>query len=139
MPNIPSGYQLHVRTWENDGDNYSTQVQSGLTRADVLFSLDVAKRFESENASSSPGWGNAGQSSEDLTDFIKETMARHPDLSAALRNEWLQDPGYVYGVLEQRILGRTSDYGDEENFCRVFEDYKVFFLPREGKDVTDQF
>lgn len=45
MSNIPAGYQLHVESWENDGDNYKTQIMNGLTLADVNFLLDVGKPF----------------------------------------------------------------------------------------------
>lgn len=46
IDNIPSGYQLHITSWENDADNYKTKILSGLTKEDVQFYLHFLNHFE---------------------------------------------------------------------------------------------
>ena len=47
MNTIPKGYQLHVTSWENDGDNYKTEVLSGLMRENQIGAV-VAVSFRSK-------------------------------------------------------------------------------------------
>ncbi|WEM34236.1 hypothetical protein [Xanthomonas phage X1] len=45
--NIKPGYQVHVLSWENDADNYKTEILSGLTKDEAQFYVLLAKAFES--------------------------------------------------------------------------------------------
>jgi hypothetical protein len=46
MDIIPPGYQLHITSWENDADNYKTEILSGLTKEDVQFYIHFLSHFE---------------------------------------------------------------------------------------------
>ena len=47
MSTIPSGYQLHITSWEKDADNYKTEILSGLTKEDVQFYIHFLSYFGS--------------------------------------------------------------------------------------------
>lgn len=53
---IQPGYQLHVESWENDGDNSKTEITSGLNETDCRFLIFLAASF---------GWNVAGGSKMD--------------------------------------------------------------------------
>lgn len=152
--NIPAGYQLHITTWENDADNYTTQIMSGLTKADVNFYLEIARKFVSTNVGqydqdvwtkNGEGWGNRGHTAEELGKLLHEMAAKYPDISESIKaklhdylhenpefediNQWFDD-----------LLGVCSEaYYDIENFTKVFDSAKVFSIPVECSDVSGEF
>lgn len=139
---IPAGYQLHVTTWENDGDHYNTEIISGLTEADVRFLLDVAKQFGSRN-STTPGLGNGSVKGEQLVALLREKLADHPEISDDIKQVWSEgsDEDIAYDILTDLLLGTPQEEGyfDELYFCRVFDDFKVYYFPETIKDVTQSF
>src|SRR3974390_400726 len=80
--NIPAGYQIHFRTWENDGDNYKTQIISGLTVEDAHFYVSLAKNFERNSH------GNELVPTKDLVAMINTAFEKHPKISSSLREKF---------------------------------------------------
>lgn len=158
---IPPGYQLHIDTWENDGDNGSTQIISGLTEEDTRFYVELCHKFKSaSNGGKELGYfGNHGCEEAELKAAVKEVMLNHfgkisdktrMTFAVALNDQdcnhecddcELEDcsaEGLHY-LLCETMLGFTSEYYDERNFCRVFENFKVFYIPEAAEDVTSKF
>lgn len=138
--NIPAGYQLHVTTWENDADNYSTQIINGLTEEDVHFLLSLARNFKSRN-DTKPGLGNDEVDTDVLTSLIRDALEANPDISSAVRADWIEgiaSGDIAYELFIDRLLGSPGEgYGGY--FCRVFDDYEVFYFKTEVKNVSDKF
>lgn len=143
---IKSGYQLHITTWENDGDNYSTQIFSGLTEADVKFYVHIVTRFASRNDwvdTGLPKLGNQYNKLEILIDLANEALAANPDISKNIRDSWNSyiEGEYCEDIIElyNELLGVPGEYYDDYGFCRVFETLKVFYFPTEVEEVTKRF
>lgn len=137
----PVGFQLHLTTWENDGDFYSDQVISGLTEADVSFYVDVAMLFTSKNnRKNGDGMGNTENDPSYLLEVIQEKLEKHPNISEKTKKIWsTADEETIHELLVEHILGETTDYEDYDNFCRVFESFKVLEIREPVIDVTKQF
>lgn len=146
MTDILAGYQLHITTWENDGDSYKTKILSGLTEADVKFYIDIASRFKSDGMRTNRGLyflGNQYVPTEKLADLIEECLNIHPDITAEIRTHWeefLADPTDPMEWFNN-ILGSPDDeyYYDYKNFCRVFEEFEVFYYPQSVANATALF
>lgn len=150
--NIPAGYQLHLTTWENDGDNYNTEIISGLTREDTRFFIQIASRFTSVNNryGAIGGLGNDFVSGNTLIDVIAKALSDNPNISDKIREEWtlenLDDDEALgcqaYELLISVILGSPQEYdwcSGDSYFCRVFEDFKVFYYENIVKNCSNDF
>ncbi len=152
MANIPSGYQLQITSWENDGDHYTTTITNGLTKEDCKFIIDVCKLFVSASDNTG-GYGNRGcteagdqyhySCSKDVLDSVACVLvSSDPNISVNLRDEFVNA---VLGDIEilhdlmTRYLGYTTDYQDFDNFFRVFDYAKVYYFPEEVLDLSEQF
>lgn len=145
---IPAGYQLHIKTWENDGDARKTKVISGLEKEEVEFFIEIAKRFASRN-SPEKGIGNGSATGDQLKEIVKTALDNHPHISDELRNdvescfddEDLWD-AHLYEYITDRILGFPENEiyrSDFENFCRVYDSHKVYYYPQAVEEVTEKF
>ena len=86
---IPAGYQLHIKTWENDADHYLTQVISGLTEEDVKFHLFIVSHFYSRNGFSfKRGLGNGSIPEGTLIELIQSAVTKFPNISDSTRDMW---------------------------------------------------
>lgn len=141
---IKPGYQLHIITWENDGDNYKTEILNGLTEADVRFYVHIVKRFNSRNAHTNPGLGNSYNKVEVLTGLAAEALAANPGVSDEIRDAWnyYLEGEYPEDIIElyTELLGTPDEYYfNEYGFCRVCEAFKVFYIPKSIEEVTKRF
>lgn len=155
--NIPAGYQLHISTWENDGDSYATQIVSGLSFTDAAFYIDLVYLFSSvnnHNRNQPSGFGNDYVPSAKLATAIDKLMLVHSDISDDTRTKWNQiiqevrdceddedmvEEGLVDTLYD--LLGTPSDfyYDGEYPFYRVCDRVEVFYFPFEVENVTKQF
>lgn len=141
---IPAGYQLHITTWENDGDSYKTKILNGLKKEDVDFYLSIVKNFTSKNDHRRRGYGNGSINEKDLENIISNALATSPHLSKDIRDVWdaiPENPDYKsdwnYESLTE-LLGTPEQY-DDLYFCRVFESFKVYYIPTHINEVTSEF
>lgn len=149
---IPKGYQVHITTWENDGDNYSTQILSGLTAGDVTFYIAIASKFKMYRE---PEIGNSYVPAEKLAEIISDILKQsRPTLRPEVVQPWVEAlekftadekdeeewaADFIYENLLE-LLGSPSEfYCDEPNFCRMVESIKVFYIPEDCEDITDEF
>lgn len=130
--NIPTGYQVRISTWENDGDYRKTQVINGLSKEDVYFYQDLTKLFYSRHRSEMKGFGNGSVDAEELIQRVTEILGAHPNISRATHDLW-NDPEFpdsidiIYDTLCECVLGYPEEY-DKPYFCRVFEKFEVLFF-----------
>lgn len=135
--NFPTGYALTITTWENDADNGAEKVFYGLSRADVFFFLNLLNRFRSHN---SGGLGNEEVKEGQEADAIEAAFIESPpdsevlvkDITVTL-SDWRDDPQFLQNFFETW----GHDYGFPK--WRVFDSYKVHFIPEECPDVTKEF
>lgn len=147
MENIQPGYQLHITSWENDADNYRTEIIQGLTKEDVQFYLHFLRHFYSPYSRHKdmigPGYGNMDINKCKEAESIAITAAfeAFPPSSPKLLNNvkqsiefWKEQPeescDWVY-----ETIGRWVEY----NRYRVFDSFEVYYIPEEIKNVTDEF
>lgn len=141
---IPAGYRITVVSWENDADNYNTEVKEGFTEDEAKFLVELFKKFSSCN-NHNKGIGNLRGSDEDMETYksvIAEVVSRHPVASTSEKFSGCfkgpDDDGDVYygEYLYDFGLG-----GTEYSLTRVCESVKVEYVPQEIilVDVTDQF
>jgi hypothetical protein len=162
--NIPAGFQIQFSSWENDGDNYKTQIVNGLGEEDVKFYLTIANRFTSRNDWHQKGFGNDGISYQDAVNVVKEALEKHPNISQNIRDKWWENDevlvkeydvdlsneeevvdlrgGWILDMITDEILGSPSEsYWDWHNghFMRVYDGCKIFYFSQDVKDETDRF
>lgn len=139
----PLGLQLRITTWENDADDFSTQLISGLTEADVAFYLAIATLFRSKNHRPIPGIGNQCISDYHLLEIVNDALAKHPDISQETKDIWSNEEDVlcedeVYELFAEHILGCPVQIEDT-NFCRVFNNFEVFEIRLPIENVTERF
>lgn len=148
MNMIPAGYQLHVKTWENDGDSYKTSVNSGLTVTDVHFLLCIARRFKSVNNPGSPGLGNGWPGLSALQGVILDAFTKYPDVSNGLREVWQEaleveagddESSIAYELITDYLIGSPDSEHYDGYFCRVFDTFSVYLYDTPVPDVTSEF
>jgi hypothetical protein len=147
--NISAGYQLQVTSWENDGDNYNTEIISGLTAYDVKFLIDVAKLFRTQyqvkdsKVFGGGGCGNNDWSIDEVVTAVDAVIAKHSYVSDGIKEQWTfdkTDEHYAdsYTDMISELVG-SSEYCDESNYFRVMESYQVYYYPSDIIDITDKF
>jgi hypothetical protein len=133
---IPSGYQLRVTSWTNDGDHYNTTTHSGLTSDDVKFLLKVLQPFKSRH--NGGVFGNDDSCGSAIEECIFECWQEHPTKESSQFAEWME------AMCEDSLDGLTDlayDLVGYDEYCgwRVFENATVFYFENAVADVTSQF
>lgn len=136
------GFQLHVTSWENDGDNYKTQIISGLNEIDTQFLIFMAKPFGRFHDRSKNPYGLTGNAENDI-ELIKalyiDALNHFPDVSDKYKFDIDdEDIEEILRDLLETLLSSAGEYYDYE-FSRVCERIKVYFVPGEIEDVTEKF
>lgn len=146
---IPPGYQLHITSWENDGDARATEILNGLSKADVAFYVELLSYFRSGS-----GFGNSSETDQrEVAEVISKTLKSNPGVSTKITES--------FGSVD-KLLAETDEY-DEENadaisdtctelMCdllgapveqyydyRVFETFKVYYFQSAVADVSEEF
>lgn len=133
---IPAGYRLTVTSWENDADNYNTEVKEGLSLEKCRIYVDLCKLMhpDSEHA-------NLYEPDEDelqaLGAAYMEIALRHPDKAHEI--EHLTDADLVQDVLQDICYDLGLGGGDFHT--RVCSEWKVEYIPEPIvlTDVTEEF
>lgn len=152
MSGIKAGYQLHVTTWENDADNYATNICSGLSEEDTRFYIAWIKQFKSRNGWREKGLGNGSNTEQNIIDSFKTALEvckpTSPEMVEivdeylkAIESDFDTAASNIYDWLCDEVLNRPMDeyYASELFFTRVVESYKVFYIPTDIENVTAQF
>lgn len=148
---IPAGYRVTVESWENDADNYKTSVMEGLTKGEVVFLVDFAKLFYSQNNWKGPkGHGNMyDPDSKELSNFKEAYMGvinKHgvAAMGDVIRSHfWDEDAGSFYEDQHDGVMELAYDMGlsGGDFYTRVLDSIKVEYIPTEIilQDVTEDF
>lgn len=158
MSPIPSGYQLHVHSWEGDADYNRVEILSGLTEEDVRFYLELLPYFNSNHGWNNPGHGNESLDTNDFIICLDKCMANHPNISDSVREVWTMSEDEINEILDyededidpreeliyERICENLLGYPENESYngtsdLRVFDKYEVYFVEKPIIDVTDKF
>lgn len=141
--NIEKGYQLHVKTWENDSDHHKTHIINGLTKEDVSFLITLFSHFKIDNL------GNEHTAKGDILTAFLDAKAKHPKVSEHFKQSWhlyddeIQNYDIYVTHKEDFIAHMLSTNGIERvyesGYWRVFDGYEVFFIPEEIHNVTSKF
>jgi hypothetical protein len=134
---IPEGYQLHIQSYENDGNCRQTRILSGLTREDVKFLLEILEPFdEVENP----------VNMLEIVTYFQKVINKHPDISQVFLDNWCtaqfdDDLKDYYHECICDLLGNPKDqfYRDMEHYIRHYDGFKVYYLPYSVQDVTSEF
>lgn len=149
---IPAGYQLHITSWENDGDSHSTVIRSGLTKEDVDFKLDLLSSFGRQG-----GHGNTEADEDFIIETVEGAVSRHPNVSQSVKDHFAV-------MMEQDVVGEGCDEDDvkaeyaqgcctlitnylgyPQNDCygrffiRMFDSFEVYYFDSPVANVTQQF
>ena len=126
---IPAGYRLSVTSWENDGDNYRTEIISGLSDEQVRLRIALLKLFERKGA-----FGNEYSMDTEKNDALPEAYEKiisdHTNKTDDLTLEDIDD------IVNQMGVANCSDFA-----TRLCESFTVEYLekPVIFKDVTANF
>jgi len=142
LANIPPGYQLHIRSWENDADNCITKIISGLEESDVKFYIYFLRHFHSRysNLKIGEGFGNQEVSNDSEITALRQAYLIHPPSTPSLcaeilfyLNGWTENKDCPYFVDD--LIGIWC----EGARYRVFGGASVYYLRGESWDVTENF
>ena len=130
MATIPKGFSLTITSSENDGDSYTDVILYGLKPEDVKFYLYLLEFF------TRPLNGNNEYDPGLEFELLKEAFSKYPPESEALQSKIQtilvgepQDGNYFVSDL----LGGNWP---EDEFWRVFEGFKVHYIPENCLDIT---
>lgn len=133
---IKQGYRLTLKTWENDGDNYNSHVEEGLSEPEVRFWVDIFEAFTS-------GSEENGEIGNMYDPDDKEMACYHRTIAAIIRNH----RNAVFSLFEfdpieadaedSELVDRVSDSFYDwtlscgEFFTRVADEWTVEYVPTE--------
>jgi hypothetical protein len=128
---IPSGYQVHVESYENDGDNNQLHVKSGLSEVDMKFYVDLAELFQGKH-------GNGFTKRDVFLGLIANVVENHPGISDETREKFTPNTEYdddesscnIRDEVEE-LTGQPGDgyYDSGSIFVRRATSIKVYYLP----------
>lgn len=154
---IPKGYQIHIKTWENDFDSLKNTVSSGLTKDDVSYLIELASYFKKKEYPNQIS--NRGIKAITLFNILKACQEKYPNVNDKIKHDLFVNEkdldldlddfyalmhDYYHRLLCDWILSDAEDENYRymecfDMFCRVVYEIKVFYLPEEAKDVTSMW
>lgn len=126
---IPKGYQIIVKSWENDADNSNTETINGLTLEQAMLYRDIAILMDEASYNSDNKFGNMYEpSDEEITKFdeaLLEVFNKHKHLGMSIfPSSW------------------TVDFNDDEDIISAMYEIKsdlglasVEFFTRIAKEI----
>lgn len=149
---IKPGYQVQVRSWENDGDNYKTEVVSGLSLEAAKLHVFIADAFSSryekrpENLPYSVS-GNDENTLEDLIELWRYASEKYPEAAKKYFSHELPDETAIEAFAEYDILSYNSPKRTDKalreaiapvtRFLDFFNDFVENMLSNAGEGYWD--
>jgi len=141
--NIKAGYQLHIKTYEGDGDFYKTEVLSGIDLFnEVKLYIEILEQFK-------PKWMNGKYGNEnaniiEILSFIEDIHKKYPDVKDSIFNDATEDSTNYNiedkcQIIKDILVENFVDYNYNAECYNAVDSYKVYYIPEEIKDVTDDF
>ena len=137
MDLIPSGYQLYITSWENDADNYKTEILSGLTKEDVQFYVHFLSHFgmyEPYGNGSITKYPDAEKIA--ITNAYEKCRPTTPQILEDVENsiEHWKTKDYCCDWVDETI----GIWHEGERY-RVFDSCKVYLIRTPIPNVTGEF
>lgn len=131
MSVIKAGYRLSVTSWENDADNYNTEIVDGLSKSEVQLAVDLLNLVK-DSSSNTDLFGNMYDPDESEIEAFKaaiEEVFKKNGIEEEQPFDLAMDLYYDYGI------------GASEFFTRVAEKVVVEYVPADItiSDVTQEF
>jgi hypothetical protein len=145
---ISKGYLLFIETSENDGDNPNTYYLSGLCQDDVRFIVGFCRHLScafGENKNNLLYLGNTEVSDKEgknLARVAKELYLQYKSPLMAKRyriEEYLDDESEFHSFVNEDLVSDLIGVWFEWSRYRVFEGFKVFYVPEDNIEVTSEF
>lgn len=128
---IKAGYQITITSWENDGDNYNNITLSGLTKARVTYIIAMCKLFTSTKH---------GNLYDSYCNSAEVSLAQIDMAALASAYTDVVDSDELDCLFLEPVEYMTQFLGNGEYFTfRVFDSYKVHYIPVDIADVTHEF
>ena len=145
---IKKGYNVVVRSWENDWDAHSTQIVNCETVEEAKFLANLARKFTSGSRGKveyTPGvdidtvmgYGNDGIDGDTLKELISAVFEKYgkeefrKSYEMALDDYRGDDFDSIAVDLTRDLLGTPASdiyLFDYTNFCRVCESVEIFYI-----------
>ena len=153
------GYLLKITTLENDADNYNTKEVAGLEKTEAIFLIKVCELFKSCNRDGKYGNADVHSSYREVSRHRSSDEGMVEDIMALSDKHRVEHGGKIpqdwnwreYKTNGNKIEDVCRDYYNdllydlglgtwcEGEYRRVFDSYKVFYIPGEVEEVTDEF
>lgn len=150
------GYQLQVTSWENDGDNYKTEITSGLTEDELRLRLFICAAFGFDHGGNikldySPVSGNDENRLGDLVELWNMASAKFPAAAAKVYLGGMPTEEDVDLYEERRRLRYNDASRNDPHYMRAvaavdpflgrFTDFVQSLVshPSEGYDEMDYY
>lgn len=123
---IPAGYRIEVLTSENDGDNYKTNVESGLTIDKLCLIAGLVKIMEK--------YGNEETDNEDVSlecvRFARKVESLIPEAFRDIISGSLKDRSdeEVFGLLWDEILYDLVDSWNDGDMYRCVDKISIHYF-----------
>ena len=133
---IPSGYQIQITSWENDGDNYNTQILEGLTKDCAKALVEFAKIFKISCYDKGGIAANACSDDEVkwpiLFKKVRGILSKYPGSIEAHFEESGSFSKYTDEELRDLISELNGEIlGQSEYLFRVFSGYEAYYYPED--------
>lgn len=134
---IPAGYRLTVTSWENDADNYNTEVKEGLSLGACRLYVDLCKLMGDDDAGVAnmydPDEGELAKLEQELVKVAR----RHPEETPSLED------GFTESDIADTMTDILYDLGltGSDFHTRVCSDWKVEHILTDIilTNVTEEF
>lgn len=146
---IKAGYRLTVTTWENDADNYNTEIVEGLSKELCKLYVAICKAFEHSSDYDNRICNMYEPDEEEIARFNTAMLKIGREFESVIRmelfdGEQLPADGSIsdedlLGVLEEDLSNLGIHGGDF--FTRVVSAWSVEHVPADIvlTDVTEEF
>lgn len=133
---IKAGFQLHITSYTNDGDDYNTTIHNGLSEDDVRFLLALVEPFKSRHCGGK--WGNENVKNHIVDDHVRECFEAHPNQKHSAYIDWLDEDE---SMGNDGLSDLVTELVGHDEYCgwRVFVNFEVYFIPDVIKDVSGDF
>lgn len=128
MSTIKAGYRMTVKTWENDGDNYNTITNDGMTDNEVQMYVDFLSLLK------------RGSKFSNMYDPNKEEIEELEAAVVPLLKKYDEEYNEEF-PLDAAFEIWSEFTGWSDFFTRVVEKIKIEYVPQEVtfEDVTSKF
>lgn len=131
---IKAGFQLQITSYTNDGDSYNTTMHDGLSADDVRLVLEIVKPFKSQHCGGK--WGNKNVNGDVVDGHVFECFNNHPNIKESAYYQWVDGDDSMDGLSDF-----VFDLVGADEYCgwRVFESFKVYYIPERLNDLSGNF